>query len=379
MAVAALRSCGLQSGCVSRRRRRRTAQAATDHSSSSTTLNLVFAGAVWLISGSLLFFCSCVVAAECKAGAAAAATVRPDLALETGFYQTSCPELQDIVSYVVASHVRKDPTSGAPLVRLFFHDCAVNGCDASVLIDSTPNNTAEKDAVPNLTLAGFNVISDIKREVEARCPSIVSCADIIALAAKDAVAQQGGPNWIVELGRKDGVVSSAAEATALLPSSHSDAQSLIATFATLNLTSQDLVSLSGAHTFGRAHCTEVARRFYGFNNTTGMDPTLSAKYGEMLRSLCPLPLSPTATVPLDPVTPNVFDKVYYSDLLQGRGLMSSDAGLVADPHTARIVLEYSRSKDVFFEQFATSMIKLGRIGVKLGSEGQVRRNCSAVN
>jgi hypothetical protein len=122
-----LRSCGLQSGCVSRRRRRmRTAQAATDHSSSSTTLNLVFAGAVWLITGSLLFCCSCVVAAESKAAAAAAATVRPDLALETGFYQTSCPELQDIVSSVVASHVRKDPTSGAPLVRLFFHDCAVN-------------------------------------------------------------------------------------------------------------------------------------------------------------------------------------------------------------------------------------------------------------
>lgn len=136
---------------------------------------------------------------------------------------------------------------------------------------------------------------------------------------------------------------------------------------------------AGAHTFGKAHCTEVARRFYGFNSTTGMDPTLSAKYGEMLRSLCPLPLSPTATVPLDPVTPNVFDKVYYSDLLEGRGLMSSDAGLVADPDTARIVLEYSQSKAVFFEQFATSMIKLGRIGMILGSEGQVRRNCSAVN
>ncbi len=63
--------------------------------------------------------------------------------------------------------------------------------------------------------------------------------------------QQGGPNWIVELGRRDGVVSSAAEATDLLPSSHSDAQSLIATFATLNLTSQDLVALSGEpnHTY----------------------------------------------------------------------------------------------------------------------------------
>ncbi len=63
--------------------------------------------------------------------------------------------------------------------------------------------------------------------------------------------QQGGPNWFVELGRRDGVVSSAAEATALLPSSHSDAQSLIAAFATLNLTSQDLVTLSGEpnHTY----------------------------------------------------------------------------------------------------------------------------------
>jgi peroxidase len=80
-----------------------------------------------LITGSLLFCCSCVVAAESKAAAAAAAaTVRREIALETGFYQTSCPELQDIVSSVVASHVRKDPTSGAPLVRLFFHDCAVN-------------------------------------------------------------------------------------------------------------------------------------------------------------------------------------------------------------------------------------------------------------
>lgn len=150
-------------------------------------------------------------------------------------------------------------------------------------------------------------------------------------------------------------------------------------FETFSLRFGELGICAGAHTFGKAHCTEVARRFYGFNSTTGMDPTLSAKYGEMLRSLCPLPLSPTATVPLDPVTPNVFDKVYYTDLLEGRGLMSSDAGLAADPQTAPLVLQYSHSKAVFFEQFATSMIKLGRVGMPLGSEGQVRRNCSAVN
>ncbi|KAG6749924.1 hypothetical protein POTOM_047001 [Populus tomentosa] len=30
------------------------------------------------------------------------------------------------------------------------------GCDASVLVNSTANNTAEKDAIPNLSLAGFD-------------------------------------------------------------------------------------------------------------------------------------------------------------------------------------------------------------------------------
>jgi hypothetical protein len=65
----------------------------------------------------------------------------------------------------------------------------VQGCDASVLIKSTPNNTAERDAIPNQTLRGFDIVDEIKSQVEAVCPGIVSCADIIALAAKDAVFQ----------------------------------------------------------------------------------------------------------------------------------------------------------------------------------------------
>lgn len=59
-----------------------------------------------------------------------------------------------------------------------------------MLLNSTDNNTAEKDAIPNLTLAGFNVIDDIKNAVEAIYPKTVSCADILALAARDAVSVQ---------------------------------------------------------------------------------------------------------------------------------------------------------------------------------------------
>ena len=63
----------------------------------------------------------------------------------------------------------------------------VQGCDASVLIDSSEDNIAEKDAVPNLTLREFDLIDDIKSLLENKCKGNVSCADILALATRDAV------------------------------------------------------------------------------------------------------------------------------------------------------------------------------------------------
>jgi len=64
----------------------------------------------------------------------------------------------------------------------------MQGCDASVLIKPTQaNNQTEKTATPNVTLRGFEIIDAIKKELEKKCPDIVSCADIIALAARDAV------------------------------------------------------------------------------------------------------------------------------------------------------------------------------------------------
>uniref|UniRef100_A0A0E0AEY5 Plant heme peroxidase family profile domain-containing protein n=1 Tax=Oryza glumipatula TaxID=40148 RepID=A0A0E0AEY5_9ORYZ len=113
------------------------------------------------------------------------------------------------------------PTLAAAILRLHFHDCFVRGCDASVLLSSTHgvgggNNMAERDAPPNRSLRGFVSVQRVKSRLEAACPSTVSCADILALMARDAVLLASGPYWPVPLGRRDGRVSCAAEANRYL-------------------------------------------------------------------------------------------------------------------------------------------------------------------
>uniref|UniRef100_A0A7N2LWW6 peroxidase n=1 Tax=Quercus lobata TaxID=97700 RepID=A0A7N2LWW6_QUELO len=89
--------------------------------------------------------------------------------LTQDYYKDSCANVEDIVRKVTWKYVAQDLTLATPLLRLHFHDCFVRGCDASVLLDSAPNNAAEKDSPPDLTLGGFNIIDDIKAEVEKQC------------------------------------------------------------------------------------------------------------------------------------------------------------------------------------------------------------------
>lgn len=64
----------------------------------------------------------------------------------------------------------------------------LQGCDASVLLDDTANFVGEKTAAPNAnSLRGFEVIDAIKSDIESLCPGVVSCADILTIAARDSV------------------------------------------------------------------------------------------------------------------------------------------------------------------------------------------------
>lgn len=63
------------------------------------------------------------------------------------------------------------------------------GCDGSILLDDTPTFTGEKMAGPNNnSVRGFDVIDQIKAAVNEAClGNVVSCADILAVAARDSV------------------------------------------------------------------------------------------------------------------------------------------------------------------------------------------------
>jgi peroxidase len=54
-------------------------------------------------------------------------------------------------------------------------------------LNSTKNNVAERDALPNLSLRGFGSIEQVKAKLEKACPNTVSCADVLTLMARDAV------------------------------------------------------------------------------------------------------------------------------------------------------------------------------------------------
>ncbi|KAF6993971.1 hypothetical protein CFC21_010778 [Triticum aestivum] len=185
--------------------------------------------------------------------------------IDVGFYDTTCPSAETLVQQTVAAAFGNDSGVAPAIIRLHFHDCFVKGCDGSVLIDSTPGNKAEKDSAPNFpSLRFFDVVDRAKAALEAQCPGVVSCADVLAFAARDSVVLSGGLGYQVPAGRRDGRVSTEADALNNLPGPTSTASDLVAGFAAKNLTVEDIVVLSGAHTIGVSHCSSFTERIYNF-------------------------------------------------------------------------------------------------------------------
>ncbi|XP_010671316.2 peroxidase 5-like [Beta vulgaris subsp. vulgaris] len=301
--------------------------------------------------------------------------------LQRGFYMQSCPMAEFIVKDEVRQAFFSDRGYAAGLVRLHFHDCFVRGCDGSVLLDSTPGNTAEKDAAANNpSLRGFDVIDNAKARLENLCPGVVSCADILAYAARDSVEMTGGFGYDVPGGRRDGRVSSSSEATRNLPPPFADVDLLTKIFGSKGLTQEEMVILSGAHTIGRSHCTSFSNRLYSFSTTAAQDPSINSAYAAQLQRQCPAGnAGANIVVPMDPISPTISDTAYYRNILNNRGLFTSDQALLSDSTTASLVTLYARNPGLWGRKFATAMGSMGQIGVLTGDEGEIRSNCRVIN
>ncbi|KAI4334656.1 hypothetical protein L6164_013374 [Bauhinia variegata] len=296
------------------------------------------------------------------------------------FYDSTCPNASAIVRGVIEQAAQSDVRIGAKLIRLHFHDCFVDGCDGSILLDNADGIESEKEARPHINSAdGYPVVDDIKTALENVCPGVVSCADILAIASEVSVVLAGGPTWEVLLGRRDGRTANRAEAENL-PGPRDGIANITRKFSNLGLDTTDVVALSGAHTFGRARCTVFQDRLFNFQNSSNPDPTLDTTYLETLRQACPQDGNAAALNNLDPTTPDGFDNNYFTNLQGNRGLLQSDQELFSVAgYTVAIVNRFASSQSDFFTSFAQSMINKGNIRPLTGTNGEIRTNCRRVN
>nr|CAD1821171.1 unnamed protein product [Ananas comosus var. bracteatus] len=147
--------------------------------------------------------------------------------LTPNYYDYACPQALSTIRAAVRAAIAKERRMAASLIRLHFHDCFVQGCDASLLLDDAPNIVSEKNAFQSFkSLRGFEVIDGVKSAVE----------------------EVGGPTWTVKLGRRDSTTANKDLARANLPNATNDLDALVSIFARQGLSVKDMVALSGAHT-----------------------------------------------------------------------------------------------------------------------------------
>ncbi|KAI3987509.1 hypothetical protein MKX01_003195 [Papaver californicum] len=267
--------------------------------------------------------------------------------LQVRFYQESCPRAESITKRIVKKNFLKDPSIPGGLIRLHFHDCFTRG---------------------------FEIIDEIKQELEKQCPELVSCADIFALATRDSVALSGGIKYKLPTGRRDGIISRMVDVR--LPGPSFSVQATLMTSRNIVLDLDDLTTLLGAHSIGFCHCVFFINRLYDFQGKEGQaDPDLDPQLLVQLREKCPRPqenqvfnLSQDNTVFMNPSsnTSFVLDNSFYTGVIEGKSLLQLDQAE-----------KYANDSQLFRNKFAKAMIKLGNIVT--AEEGEARLDCRKVN
>ncbi|KAG0626705.1 hypothetical protein M758_2G145300 [Ceratodon purpureus] len=298
--------------------------------------------------------------------------------LKVGFYSnTACRNVETVVRAEVEKEYTKNPSIVALLLRMYFHDCFADGkCDASLLIKKNSGFgfiPTELDSGSNEGIRGLDFIDYLKRTVVLACDrkgDIVSCADIIALATRDAVAlaSKRAP-YELKTGRLDGTESLMTNADTL-PSPGNPISAIVARFEKAGFSPGETVILSGAHTVGEARCKFFSGRL------SEPDPSLNATTLASLKKICQAGGEKRAFLDQGPGSAFKVDKSYFVMLTQHNGVLQSDQDLLTDPQTKDFVQPLADgSEDNFATQFEEALKKMGNLG-SFGASGNIRKMCS---
>ncbi|RID77204.1 hypothetical protein BRARA_A00132 [Brassica rapa] len=184
----------------------------------------------------------------------------------------------------------------------------------------------------SLFLSLFLTLNPTSAQLRRKLPKIEQIVRN-AFGQKIQQSQVGGPWYDVELGRLDGLSSTAASVEGMLPQPTENVSKLASHFAKNGLSLDDMIALS---------------------------------------ELCPKDLDPHKEIFMDPTTPGKFDN-------QGRGLFKSDQALFTDPRSKPTVNLWDGNGQLYNQAFVNSMNKLGPLDVKTGRDGNIRSNCETFN
>ncbi|KAK8971272.1 Peroxidase 42 [Platanthera guangdongensis] len=247
------------------------------------------------------------------------------------FYKESCPQAEEIIREQVKLLYKRHKNTAFSWLRNLFHDCAVESCDASLLLDSTKKTISEKETDRSFGMRNFRYLEDIKDAVERECPGVVSCSDILVLSARDGIVSNG----------------------------------------------KEVERRKGAHSVGRTHCVKLVHRLY-----PEVDPALNPDHVPHMLKKCydPLP-DPKAVqyVRNDRGTPMKLDNNYYVNILENKGLLMVDHELAHDPRTRPYVKKMAKSQDYFFQHFSRAIALLSENNPLTGEQGEIRRHCNLAN
>ncbi|KAG8079225.1 hypothetical protein GUJ93_ZPchr0007g3740 [Zizania palustris] len=299
--------------------------------------------------------CSCACALLLLMATATAAGSE----LRLNFYLHSCPRAE-----IVREQVR----------RLYEEhgNTAVSWTTAAAV--------SEQASHRSFGMRNFKYIATIKAALERECPATVSCADVLALAARDGVAMLGGPSPLpMRTGRRDSRESYYGVVEHYIPNHNDSVSTVLSRFAAMGVEVEGAVALLGAHSVGRVHCFNLVGRLY-----PTVDGSMEAAYGKYLRGRCPEAEAAEDTREVvyarnDRKTPMLLDNMYYRNLIAGRGLLLVDQRLASDPRTAPYVRRMAADNAYFHHRFAAALLTMSENAPLTGAQGEVRKHCSFLN